>query len=280
MKVLILGAKGLLGQDLVKVFNNHEVFAWDKEELNILDKIAVKEKITELHPAVVINSAAYTAVDASESNKDLAVDVNANGARNVAFAAKEIGAKVVYYSSDYVFSGENKNGYNEASAIAPINAYGESKAMGEKFVMEANSQFYIVRTSWMFGKNGSNFVYAMLKLSNEFPKLTVVDDQFGNPTYSADLAERTKYILENNLPFGIYHATNDTKDLGISWYDFAKRIFEIKKINIDLQPIPTDQFPRPAKRPSYSVLLNTKLPKMRSWDEALLEFLSSNEFKF
>lgn len=274
MKILILGAKGLLGSDLASVFSKDQVIAWDKEDLDISNASDVKEKISILNPEVIINAAAYTAVDACESCRDAAMDINGKGPKFIASVCKDIGGILVHISTDYVFSGSKREGYFENDEPAPINIYGQSKVLGEKNIIEVNPKFYLVRTSWLFGKNGKNFVYAMLNLSQEFNSLTVVNDRFGKPTYTKDLAERIKHLIENNFPFGIYHITNETKPGGISWYDFAQKIFEIKKINVNIKPIISEQFPRPALRPKYSALNNSKLEPMRNWQEALEEFFN------
>lgn len=276
MKILIIGAKGMLGTDLIQEFkSDYEVAAWDKDKIDITSPEQVETLLTQLKPDVVINAAAYTAVDACESNRDICMDVNAKGPRNLATACNKLNAILVHYTSDYVFNGQSKQGYKEDAKHDPINVYGESKALSETYIFDKNKKNYLIRTSWMFGENGNNFVYAMLKLADEHDELTVVNDQFGRPTYSKDLAKQTRYLIENNLPFGIYHITNMSKDFGISWFDFANKIFKIKQKQVKVKPVDSIQFPRPATRPKNSVLLNTKLPSLRSWDDALTEFLKN-----
>jgi len=280
-KILILGAGGMLGHDLIKLLNGFDLTAWDKEEIDIADEYQVKTKIGNLKPEFIINCAAYTAVDDCETNKDLALRVNSQAVGYLAQTAKKIGAIIVHISTDYVFDGKNKKGYSEDSQeFGPVNFYGESKLLGEKLLKDLADKYYLIRTSWLYGQNGSNFVETMLKLGKEKNEIKVVNDQFGKPTYTVDLAKQILYILNNNLPFGIYHVTNETKAGslreagGISWYEFAVKIFELAKLNTKITPCTSSEFPRPARRPEYSALINTKLPKMRVWEEALNEYLS------
>ena len=272
MKILILGAKGMLGCDLMKVFASHEIIGWDVEDLDLTDFALTAQKITNLKPELIINAAAYTAVDDAETNREIAMKVNGEVVGNLAKIAKKLATPIVHYSTDYVFNGENEDGYREdETKIAPLNVYGESKALGEKLLQENTDQFYLIRISWLYGKNGKNFVKTMLKLGKEKKELNVVNDQIGSPTYTKDVALKTKEIIENKLPYGIYHSANSGKT---SWYDFAKKIFELAGIKIKLNPISTSEYPTPAKRPHYSILLNTKLKPLRKWEEALAEYLN------
>jgi len=273
MKVLILGAKGMLGADLLEVFKGNEIIGWDKEELDLTSFELTKKEIEKLKPEVIINAAAYTAVDDAEENRDLAVLINGEIVGNLAKIAKGLDIPIVHYSTDYVFSGENKEGYREDETnLAPLNVYGESKALGEKLLQENTDKFYLIRISWLYGKNGKNFVETMLKLGKEKDQLNVIDDQIGSPTYTKDVAKLTKEVVENKMPFGIYHAANSGK---ASWCGFAKKIFELAKIDIKVNPIPTEDYPLPAKRPKNSILLNTKLKPLRSWEEALEDYLNN-----
>lgn len=271
-KILILGANGMLGHELMAAFKGQDLIGWDSKKLDITDYKRGQNKIKKLKPDIIINAAAYTAVDDCEYNRVLAMKVNSEGPSNLARICHEIGAVFVHYSTDYIFNGQESSGYNEdETQIEPINFYGESKALGEKLVQQNCQKFYILRTAWLYGKNGKNFVDTMIKLGRSKPELKVVDDQHGNPTSAKDLAERTKEILLKIKPdFGIYHVTNS----GVcTWYEFSKEIFKFKKIEIKIIPCRTSEFPRPAKRPSYSILNNTKLPPMRSWQDALHEYL-------
>ena len=273
-KILILGAKGMLGQDLAKVLADYDLTLWDREEIDIADQNQVDKKITLLNPQIIINCAAYTAVDDCETHKDLALQVNNQAVGNLALCAKRIGAIFVHISTDYVFSGQNTKGYAEDSQeFGPINFYGESKLSGEKTLKNIGGDYYLIRTSWLYGKNGKNFVETMLKLGSEGKELKVVNDQFGKPTFTVDLAKQILYILSNHLGFGIYHAINETKEGGITWYEFAQKIFELSKLQVKLKPCTSAEFQRPAKRPAHSALINNKLLPLRTWEEALKEYL-------
>jgi len=276
MRILLIGKKGLLGAEIVNVFKDkkHEFFAVGHEELDITNKDAVKNLLNDIKPELVINSAAFTYVDECEIKRDFVMEINGNANRNLAALCSNLGAHLLYLSTDYVFEGTQKEGYNEDDTPSPINVYGESKLLGEKLIQENTDKFYIIRTSWLFGMQGRNFVKTMLDLSKDKKEITVVDDQFGKPTYSADLAEEIYNLInkeEGKMPdSGIFHITNEG---ACSWYDFAKEIFEIKGLNVELKPISTDDFARPARRPTFSILNNTKLPKLRSYKEALREYL-------
>jgi len=273
-KILILGAKGMLGQDLAKVMAYYSLTLWDKEEIDITVQNQVESKIGKLKPQIIINCAAYTAVDDCEAYKDLALQLNNQAVGYLALISKKIGAILVQISTDYVFNSLNNKGYDEDSQeFGPVNFYGESKLLGEKTLKNIKPNYYLIRTSWLYGKSGKNFVETMLKLGREGKELKVVNDQYGKPTFTVDLAKQILYILSNNLAFGIYHATNETKEGGISWYDFAKKIFELANLKVNLKPCLSIEYTRPAQRPAYSALINTKLPPLRNWDEALREYL-------
>ncbi len=273
MKILILGAKGMLGHDLVETFSEHEVIGWDRTDLDLTDFSLAEKKITDLKPELIINAAAYTAVDDAETNREIAMKINGEAVGNLAKIAKKLDVPIVHYSTDYVFNGENSDGYKEdEEQIAPLNVYGESKALGEKLLQANTDKFYLIRISWLYGKNGKNFVETMLKLAKEKDELGVIDDQVGCPTYTKDVALRTKEIVEGKLPFGIYHSANSGK---ASWYDFAKKIFELANVSIKVKPIPTEAYPLPAKRPKNSILLNTKLKPLRNWEEALKDYINN-----
>jgi len=273
-KILILGANGMLGQDLAKVLADFDLTLWDQADIDITDDDQVKQKIAELKPNIIINAAAYTDVDGCEENKELAMKVNGEAVGYLAEISKRIDAVLFHISTDYIFNGQNKNGYTEDSEqIGPLNVYGKSKLKGEELLQEKADKFYLIRTSWLYGKAGKNFVKTMIDLAKDKKELQIVNDQFGKPTYTVDLARQILYILTNQIEFGVYHITNETKEGGISWYEFAKEIFELSSLDIKLEPVTSDQFPRPAKRPSYSSLINTKLPKMPDWQEALREYI-------
>ncbi|HUT22319.1 MAG TPA: dTDP-4-dehydrorhamnose reductase [Candidatus Bipolaricaulota bacterium] len=276
MKILIIGSNGMLGQDLAKVFEKESPILFDRKELDITDRAKVIEKISELNPDVIINSAAYNAVDDCETNFGLAQAINAAGPGNLAAAAKRVGATLVHFSTDYVFSGENKKGYREDAGPEPISAYGLSKFLGEEQVRKKYFKHYLIRTSRLFGKQAKSegakksFVDVMLYLADQKDSLDLVDEEFSNPTYSKDLAERVKIILEEKPAFGTYHATNSGS---CTWHGFGKEIFSLANKKIKINQVGSDKFPRPAKRPAYSSLINTKLPALRTWQEALKDYL-------
>lgn len=288
----------MLGSDFLKVLSgsvDFEMYAFNKEELDIDDKNKTMDIFRQISPDFVINAAAYTAVDACEDEKELAFKLNGEAPGYLAEVCKEQNAILLHISTDYVFDGEKMNGYIENDKPAPVNVYGESKLKGEELIMEKMDDYYIVRTSWLFGENGQNFVDTMLKLGKEKNEINVVDDQIGSPTYTKDLCEEiircflmpyvsglpTQHVrtmdqdsepVMNKPAFGIYHLTNAEH---ISWYGYAKKIFEFMKMDVKVNPITSKEFPRPAKRPSCSILLNTKLDcKMRTWNEALSAYLA------
>jgi dTDP-4-dehydrorhamnose reductase len=277
MKVLIIGAKGMLGQELAREFseNGYEVTSWDKEDIDITKKEDVNKKIVELKPEIIINAAAYNAVDKiEESDKELAEAVNGYAVGNLSEAAEAVNAILVHYSTDYVFDGKEIGGYKEGATPNPQSVYAKSKLIGEQRLK--NKKFYLIRTSRLFGKQAQtegakkSFVDTMLKCAEEKDCLELVDEELSSPTYACDLARRTKEIIEWKKSFGIYHVTNAG---ACTWYGWAKKVFELSGRSVKLIPVPAEKFPRPAKRPKYSVLLNTKLPPVRSWEEALSEYL-------
>lgn len=286
-KILILGARGMLGSDLCFVFKKDKLICWDREDLDITNKKEVERKIKKLKPKIIINAAAYTNVEKAEKEFILAKKINAEAVRNLAEICAEIDAIFVHYSTDYVFDGKNKSGYDENDRpTKPINKYGLSKFLGEqelcKFkVQNPNFKFYLIRTSWLFGsktepKKHKNFVTTILKLAQEKKELKVVNDQFGKPTYTFDLAQATKKLLTSKKPFGlsaqagIYHLPNE----GITnWYKFAKEIVRASGLETRILPCKTSEYKTLAKRPKYSILLNTKFNKLRSWRLALKDYL-------
>ena len=290
MKIIILGAMGMLGRELVEVFKDYHPIAWDIVNLDITNQQQVLEKITAEKPDIVINAAAYTDVNCCEKQEALAQKINGEAVGYIAEACEQVGAVMVHYSTDYVFDGAKKTGYMESDIPNPINAYGRTKLLGEKLLQQNCSKFYLVRTAWIFGRFGpKNFVQKMIKLAKlklsysplkKFfyllagkMKIKVVNDSFGKPTYALDLAAATREIIDGHLPYGIYHLTNETPDGGISWYEFAAKAIALSGIDIKIVPCRSEDFPQPARRPQYSALLNTKLPKMRDWKSALEEYL-------
>lgn len=276
MKVVVTGAKGQLGTDLVHLLadRGYEVYGYGREELDITNFEQVKQVISEVNPDVVIHAAAYTKVDLAESEPDQAFLINAYGTRNVAVLSEAVGAKLVYISTDYVFDGTANVPYNEFAPTNPLSVYGKSKLAGEQFVRDLHSKFFIVRTSWVYGKHGNNFVKTMLRLAQERDQLIVVHDQIGCPTYTVDLANCILELIQTEK-YGIYHVSNSGH---CSWYEFAKAIFEEAGIEVKLNPCTMKDFPRPAPRPAYSVFKHMALKlngfsEMREWREALKEFI-------
>jgi len=262
---LILGSGGMLGFDLCKVFT--DAIMLDHSGLDITDKEQVINSIKKTRPDVVINAAAYTDVDGceDENNKELAFEINGKAPGYIAQACSDAGAILVYFSTDYVFDGSKKQ-YTESDIPDPVNSYGESKLMGEKSIMENMTDYRIIRTSWLFGINGENFISTMIRLSGEMDTVKVVNDQFGKPTYTADLARKTVEII--GLAPGIYHITNE----GVcSWYEFAAAVID------NIAACSSDEFVRKAKRPEFSSLANTKVAPMRHWKDALDDYLNRME---
>ena len=278
-KVLILGARGMLGHDLVEVFSDYDLTAWDQSDLDITNEQLVMEKITELSPDIIINAAAYTDVDKAETNQEAAMAVNADAVGYLAKAANEIEAVFVHFSTEYIFDGKDSNGYNEDARTNPVNVYGESKAKGEKLLQANHNKYYIIRSSWLYGKalqmgkeRGINFVETMLKLAADKDELNVVNDQFGKPTFTKDLSIAARKLVESKKPFGIYHGVNE----GVcTWHDFAEKIFDIKNIEILVNPISSDEYPSKVPRPKNTILHNNKMDKLRDWEEALEEYLTT-----
>lgn len=268
-KIVIFGAGGMLGTSLRKILKHPGIHAFNKSQADITDKKYVFEIIREIKPAIVVNLAAYTDVDGCESRQKLAFDVNGEGVKNVAEACKRNNASMLHISTDYVFDGK-KESYNEDDKTNPVNVYGKSKEIGEKYLIGALNNYYLIRTSWMFGENGKNFVDTIVQLAKEKKELRVVNDQHGRPTYTEDLSREIKNIIETRKPFGIYHITNSST---CTWFEFAAKIVEIAGVNCIVKPMTSDELDRPAKRPKYSVLANNKLPPLRGWQPALKEYM-------
>ncbi|MEH7059731.1 dTDP-4-dehydrorhamnose reductase [Bacillus wiedmannii] len=277
MKVLVTGAKGQLGQDVLCLLENQpwEVFGFGREELDITNEEKVREKILSIKPDIIIHTAAYTQVDQAESDEETAFKVNAEGTKYLAQAAEAVEARFCYISTDYVFDGTKNEPYKTSDETNPQTIYGKSKLAGEQYTRKYCSKYFIVRTSWVFGLYGNNFVKTMLRLANERSELGVVSDQFGSPTYTTDLARFIIELVDTNK-YGIYHASNS----GIcSWYEFAKEIFRQSNKNTHVNAISTAEFQRPAQRPAYSALEQNKIAEqglimLPNWKEALGRYLS------
>ena len=282
MRILVTGVKGQLGYNCVKELNKRgytDVKGIDIEDLDIADENKVLEYIKTYKPDVVMHNAAYTAVYKAELNYDACYKVNALGPKYIAEACKEIDAKMVYISTDYVFDG-TKDGYYEIDDNAnPISVYGKTKLEGENFVKSILNKYFIVRISWVFGINGNNFIKTMLKLAKVGKtELNVVNDQIGSPTYTADLAVLLCDMIETNK-YGTYHATNEGT---CSWYEFAKKIFELSNINMKVNPVSTKEYSemvtQQAKRPTNSKMSKKSLDdagfnRLPSWQDALERYL-------
>ena len=270
-KILIIGADGMLGGELCKTLPGENVCIGSTiEELDISDFDRTIKTIKSLAPQVVINAAAFTMVDRCEQEKEKAFAVNAWGARNVAMGCRETGAKCVYLSTDYVFDGEKNTPYNEDDPPHPISVYGLSKFQGEKYVEEILDDFLIVRSSWLFAKEGANFVKTIIKLSREKNELTMVNDQKGSPTYTNDLCQIILLLVEKDLK-GIFHVTNSGC---CTWFEFAQKILDLIGSPMKLIPISSSHSGRPAQRPHNSVLCCEKLKEktghiMPDWEDAL-----------
>ena len=280
MRILITGANGMLGSDLTAEGQKqgHEVVALTHAELDITKASLVKEAYDTYQPQVVINCAAYTKVDEAEKNRNLALAVNALGARNLALACRENDAVLVQISTDYVFDGTKDKPWSIYDHPNPINIYGESKYLAECFLKTIGENYFIVRTSWLFGKAGPNFVKNMLKLALANRTIKVVNDQIGCPTYTADLAKAILDLI-NTKAYGIYHITNQGV---VSWYEFAKTIFTLSGTKIELLPIDSSNYPTPAKRPKNSVLDPFPLEEtigylLPFWSDALQRYLASEK---
>lgn len=276
--ILLTGGNGQLGTELRHLLDEKGVkyVSTDAKEMDITDAQATMDYITNLKPTVIYHCAAYTAVDkAEDEGKALDEKINVDGTRNVALAAKEVGATLVYISTDYVFDGKLKDGeYAVDAPINPLNEYGRTKALGEKAVQEIMDDYYIIRTSWVFGKYGHNFVFTMQKLAETRDELTIVNDQFGRPTWTRTLAEFMYFVIDQKAPFGIYHLSNDN---ACSWYEFAKEI--LKDTDVKVSPVTSEQFPQKATRPQYSVMDLSKTKalgfKIPTWQEALQGMLQA-----
>jgi len=276
LKILVTGANGQLGQELVHLpaRPDIEIAGFGRGELDVTEPEQCRNVIGSYKPEVVIHCAAYTKVDQAESEPDEAYRVNADGTRNAALAAEQIGAKFVYISTDYVFDGKANAPYRENDRPDPQSVYGKSKLAGEQLVQSLSSRYFIVRTSWVYGKYGSNFVKTMLRLAEERDRLKVVNDQVGSPTYTLDLAQFLLELVKTDH-YGIFHVSNTG---ACSWYEFAKAIFEERGLHVQVEPCATAEFPRPAPRPAYSVLDHGAirahgLKPLRPWREALRSFL-------
>jgi len=275
MRVLIVGGQGMLGRELCELFGaDHEVLGIGMPEFDMTKPGACEKLVREFRPALVMNSAALTAVDYCESNEAEAFSVNAEGAANLAAAAAGVQAPFVHYSTDYVFDGNKTGPYIEDDATSPLSAYGRSKLDGEVRVRQRAAEHLILRTAWLFGVAGNNFIRTIFNAGRAGRDLRVVDDQRGSPTNARDLAAHTRLLIESGCR-GTFHLTNSGS---CTWYELACRVVEWAGLGVEVTPVTSAEFPRPAPRPRNSVMENRRLreaglPPMRHWQEAAREFV-------
>ena len=277
MKILVLGYTGMLGSDIVNMLIlSHEVTGKNSKDFDISSLDDCRRVIGETHPDVVINATAYTNVDACESDRERCFSVNAEGVKNVAMSCRDAGIKIVQFSTDYVFDGKKKTPYVEDDSCNPVSAYGQSKLQGELYLKEFSNNYILIRTAWLYGKNGKNFVNTIIEKAKSEKMLQVVDDQTGSPTYTVDLVSAVRLLIEGNYT-GTFHLTNRGT---CNWHEFALRILEYANItDIDIKPIKSDQLQRKAFRPHYSVFSCKKFTEvtkrtMRFWQIALKDYVN------
>ncbi len=290
MNILITGSKGMLATQIIKdikrgrteigsikdELRTAKIFAVDSDELDITDKSLCKKYIEDKKIDVVVNCAAYTNVDACETNQAAAYNVNALGARNLAIAAQENNAKLIHVSTDYVFEGVGDVPFSEYDIVKPISVYGKTKLAGEEFVKQFSKKYIIVRTAWLYGYYGKNFVKTMINAGKTRGTLKVVNDQIGNPTNAADVSHHILNLILSD-EYGVYHCTGKGE---CSWYDFAKLIIELAGVNAEVLPCSSDEYKSPTKRPEYSSLENMMLKltnnyEMRDWQDALKSYFKN-----
>ena len=275
--ILITGSNGQLGTELCHLLDERSITytATDAAEMDITHKAAVDEVFQEVKPTFVFHCAAYTAVDkAEDEGKELDEKINVMGTKNIAEAAEAAGATLVYISTDYVFDGTNTGEYATDAKTNPKNEYGRTKLAGEQLVQSICSDYYIIRTSWVFGQFGHNFVYTMRRLAETYPILTVVSDQVGRPTWTRTLAEFMVHVMETKPATGIYHLSNDNS---CSWYEFACEI--LKDFDVEVKPVTSEEYPQKAYRPKHSVMDLSKAKvtgfTIPTWQEALASFVKN-----
>jgi dTDP-4-dehydrorhamnose reductase len=285
MVVLVVGGLGQLGQSIKFISSKYPEITFkyvDVDDMDITDEVQVQHKFQEIKPQYCINAAAYTAVDKAETDVEKAHAINVTGVENIAKACKQNNAVLLHVSTDFVFDGNQTKPYTENDAPNPLGVYGQTKLDGERVIPTILNSYYIVRTAWLYSQFANNFMKTMIRLGKERDSLSVVNDQIGTPTHAVDLAEvlikiiitdhkNLKSQILNLESYGLYHFSNEGQ---CSWFDFAKKIFEVNNIKIDLLPIPTSAYPTPAKRPVYSVLDKTKIKtvfgiEVRKWEDSL-----------
>jgi dTDP-4-dehydrorhamnose reductase len=274
VKVLVTGALGMLGQDVVAIAKaqRHDVVALDHDHLDITNAEAVRQRIERSRPDVVINCAGWTDVDGAEENEAEAMAVNGEGAANLAAATARIEARLVYPSTDYVFDGQKRKPYVESDERSPLNAYGRSKAAGERATADGNRRSYVVRSAWLFGPGGSNFVETMLRLGNDGGHVMVVHDQVGSPTYTGHLAAGLVRIIDGPA-YGIHHMAGSG---ACSWFEFAEEIFRQASVRCRVFGATSDMIGRPAERPKYSALISGRETPivLPPWERGVSDYLA------
>lgn len=278
MRLLVTGVSGQLGYDVVRELDQrgHDVIGVDRSKMDITDRENVRDVIRSAGAECVIHCAAYTAVDAAEDHREDCYNVNVNGTEYIVDVCRELDLSMVYISTDYVFDGKGDRPWEPDDKREPINYYGQTKYQGERLVTERLDKYFIIRTAWVFGLNGKNFVRTMLKLGRERKQITVVDDQTGSPTYTYDLARLIADLAVTDK-YGVYHATNEGC---CTWYQFALEIFKQAEIKVEVLPVTSDVFPSKAKRPANSRLSKDKLEekgflRLPPWQDALGRYLQS-----
>jgi len=285
MRVAIIGATGQLGTDLTRAMGHRDVVSLSHRDIEVCDPEAAARVLRQIRPDVVVNTAAYHRVDECEDHPALAFEVNACGVKNLAEVCRELQATLVHLSTDYVFDGERRTPYTEEAAPAPLNVYGVSKLAGERLLQVSWERHFIVRSSGLYGTagasgKGGNFVETMLKLARGGKPIRVVDDQVLTPTFTEDLARKIDQLIETDA-YGLYHVTNDG---ACSWYEFARTIFDLVGMSVDLAPTTTAAIGARARRPAYSVLAKARLKAMglddlRPWPDALGEYLRKKGYR-
>ncbi|MEA2030537.1 MAG: dTDP-4-dehydrorhamnose reductase [candidate division Zixibacteria bacterium] len=288
-KVLVTGCKGQLGSDFARELSTHyDVSGIDIDDADITDFDSIRDIIIHQNPQIVLHTAAYTDVESCESNSELAMAVNVDGTENVARACREVGARMIYFSTDYVFDGEKGSAYVESDIPNPQTVYGRSKFNGEKVLAVTLDNYVICRLAWLYGEHGTNFVRTMVKLGYEqqqavqrgenITPLKVVDDQIGNPTWTVEIVQQVLAVMESDIS-GILHCSSEGET---SWYGFAKAVFEYLEMSVQIRSCTSNEFPQFAHRPRMSSLINSRLEqadlnRMRNWRESLEAFLRENK---
>jgi dTDP-4-dehydrorhamnose reductase len=283
-KVLLLGSKGMLGQYVRAVFAlDYDVVATDRKIIDITDVDSIIKGVEEIQPDIIINCAAFNEVDKIERDQELfriARLVNGKAVEHLSKVCAQKDIIFAHFSTDYVFDGTDTDGYTEEHSPMPVNNYGYSKMEGEQHVKNNLQKYYLIRVSRLFGDKGSShsvkesFVDKMLHLASKHDELSVINDEYSSPSYCLDIAHQLKYMLDNQVPFGIYHITNEG---ACNWYEFCVEIFNHVPHNIVINPVGRDHFPRQSQRPRYSALKNSKLPAMRNWDEAVKDYVKNHK---